>query len=93
MRHLDRLTGPERPRLVVIDPRRTQAAREADVHLAVKNGTNVAVLNALLHELIANDCIDREWIDVHTVGFDALALTVEPYTPAHAAASAASMPA
>ena len=48
MRHLDRLHGPDRPRLVVIDPRCTAAAREADVHLAVKSGTNVAVLNAIL---------------------------------------------
>jgi anaerobic selenocysteine-containing dehydrogenase len=85
MRQLDRLHGPDRPRLVVIDPRLTRAAREADVHLPVKNGTNVAVLNALLHELIANDRIDQEWIDLHTIGFDALALTVEQYTPDHAA--------
>ena len=49
MRHLDRLHGPDRPRLVVVDPRLTEAAKEADVHLAVKSGTNVAVLNALLH--------------------------------------------
>jgi anaerobic selenocysteine-containing dehydrogenase len=85
MRQLDRLHAPDRPRLVVIDPRRTPAAREADVHLPVKSGTNVAVLNALLHELIANDWIDQEWVDLHTVGFDALALTVEPYTPEYAA--------
>jgi anaerobic selenocysteine-containing dehydrogenase len=85
MHQLDRLKGPNRPRLVVIDPRRTPAAREADVHLAVRNGTNVAVLNAILHELIANDWVDREWVDVHTVGFDALAQTVERYPPERAA--------
>src|SRR5438270_13763276 len=49
MRMLDRLHGPDRPRLVVIDPRLTAPAREADVHLAIKPGTNVAILNALLH--------------------------------------------
>src|SRR4051812_36155936 len=63
MRHLDRLHGSDRPRLVVVDPRPTPAAREADVHLAVKNGTNVAILNALIRELIANGWIDRVWID------------------------------
>jgi ferredoxin-nitrate reductase len=83
MHSLDRLRGPDRPRLVVIDPRATPAAREADVHLPVRNGTNVAVLNGILQQLIEHDRIDREWIDVHTVGFDALALTVEPYTPEH----------
>jgi ferredoxin-nitrate reductase len=85
MHQLDRLNGPDRPRLVVIDPRRTPAAREANVHLPVRAGTNVAVLNAILHELIANDWIDREWIDLHTIGFDALAQTVERYPPERAA--------
>lgn len=85
MRQLDRLHGPDRPRLVVIDPRRTPAAREADVHLAVRGGTNVAVLNAILHELIENDWIDREFVDERTVGFDALAQTVARYAPERAA--------
>ena len=85
MRQLDRLHGPDRPRLVVVDPRLTEAAKAADVHLAVKSGTNVAVLNALLNELIASDAVDREWVDLHTIGFDALAQTVEPYTPEYVA--------
>jgi ferredoxin-nitrate reductase len=84
MRQLDRLCGPDRPRLVVVDPRLTAAAREADVHLPIRNGTNVAALNAIMNELIVNDAIDRHWVDLHTVGFDALALTVEPYTAEHA---------
>lgn len=85
MRMLDRLHGPDRPRLVVVDPRRTYAAREADVHLPIRNGTNVALLNALIRELIANDWIDRAWVDEHTVGLDALAQTVESATPEWAA--------
>jgi ferredoxin-nitrate reductase len=85
MRMLDRLHGPDRPRLVVIDPRATQAAKEADVHLAIKNGTNVAALNALMHELIANEAIEREWIDAHTIGFEAMQRIVEKYPPERAA--------
>ena len=81
----DRLEGAGRPRLVVIDPRRTEAARHADVHLPIRNGTNVAVLNALIRELIENGRVDQEWVDSHTVGFEALAKTVKPYTPEHAA--------
>jgi len=83
-RMLDRLHGPDRPRLLVIDPRPTPAAREADVHLAIRNGTNVAVLNALTRELIENGWIDQQWVDAHTVGFEGLVKTVEPYTPEHA---------
>jgi anaerobic selenocysteine-containing dehydrogenase len=81
----DRLEGSDPPRLVVIDPRRTEAGRRADVHLPIRNGTNVAVLNSLTRELIESDRIDRAWVDAHTVGFEALAATVEPYTPEHAA--------
>jgi ferredoxin-nitrate reductase len=85
MRMLDRLHGPARPRLVVVDPRPTAAAREADVWLPIRNGTNVALLNALLHELIANDWVDHDFVTRHTVGFSALAETVQQYPPERAA--------
>ena len=45
MRMLDRLEAPNPPKLVVVDPRPTPAAQRADVHLAVKNGTNLALMN------------------------------------------------
>lgn len=84
MRMLDRLHGPDRPRLVVVDPRRTPAAREADVHLAIRSGTNVALLNALVREIVERGWVDTEFVDTHTVGFDMLVKTVWPYTPEHA---------
>jgi ferredoxin-nitrate reductase len=86
MRMLDRRRGPDPPALICVDPRATPVAREADVHLAVRSGTNVALMNALQHELIANGWIDRAYVDAHALGFDALASTVEPYTPERAAA-------
>jgi ferredoxin-nitrate reductase len=49
MRMLDRLEGPNPPKLIVVDPRPTPPAKRADVHLAVKNGTNQALMNGLLH--------------------------------------------
>jgi anaerobic selenocysteine-containing dehydrogenase len=81
MRILDRLKGPDRPRLVVADPRPTRIAREADVHLPLRSGTNLALLNGLQHELIANGWIDREFVDRHTVGFDKLEEVVQRYPP------------
>ncbi|MFI0349399.1 molybdopterin oxidoreductase family protein [Actinomadura sp. 9N407] len=80
-RILDRLHGPDRPRLVVVDPRRTKVAQEADVHLPIRNGTNLALLNGLQHELIANGWIDREFVDEHTIGFAKLDQTVREYPP------------
>ncbi|MFL6239086.1 MAG: molybdopterin oxidoreductase family protein [Actinomycetes bacterium] len=84
-RMLDRLAGSDPPRLVVVDPRLTEPARHADVHLAIRNGTNVMLLNALLRELIVNDRVHRTFVDAHTVGFDALRETVEAYSLERAA--------
>ncbi|KUL36888.1 molybdopterin oxidoreductase [Streptomyces sp. NRRL F-4489] len=84
-RMLDRLHGPDRPRLIVVDPRLTATARAADVHLPIRPGTNVALLNALLQELITNDRIDRAFLDAHTTGFEDLARTVADYPAEHAA--------
>jgi anaerobic selenocysteine-containing dehydrogenase len=84
MRMLDRLHGSDRPGLVVVDPRRTAPAAEADIHLAVRPGGNVPLLNGILRELILSGRIDRPWIDEHTVGFDELEKAVLSYTPEHA---------
>jgi anaerobic selenocysteine-containing dehydrogenase len=85
MRMLDRLHGADRPRLVVIDPRVTAVAQQADVHLAVLPGTNVAVLNAILHEMIANGWVDHEWVRQHTADYEDLADVVAKYPPEQAA--------
>lgn len=85
MRVLDRLEGADPPRLVCVDPRPTPVARRAAVHLAVRAGTNVALLDALLHEIIRTGRIDRDFIDAHTVGFDELAESLSDCTPAWAA--------
>ena len=65
-------TGPSPPRLVVVDPRRTQAAKRADVHLAPRPGTNLPLLNGLLRILIERGWIDSGFIRDHTVDFETL---------------------
>ncbi|MET9580443.1 nitrate reductase [Streptomyces massasporeus] len=85
MRLLDRLEGGDPPRLLCVDPRYTHVARRADVHLAPRAGTNVALLDALLHEIIRTGRVDRSYVDAHTVGFDELAAMVEECTPRWAA--------
>jgi anaerobic selenocysteine-containing dehydrogenase len=69
IRVLDRLEGSAPPRIVCIDPRPTQAARRSAAHLAPRAGTNVALLNALLHGIIRTGRIDQEYITAHTVGW------------------------
>jgi anaerobic selenocysteine-containing dehydrogenase len=85
MRMLDRLAGPEPPRLVVVDPRRTPVADRATVHLAPRPGTNLALMNALLHEVIAHEWIDTGYLQAHTVGFEELRAQVAACTPNWAA--------
>ena len=81
MRILDRRRGSNPPKLIVIDPRETVTAKEADVHLALRAGTNVPVLNGLLNLIIQAGQIDLAYIEAHTVGFEALRQTVSQWTP------------
>ncbi|MCS6997138.1 MAG: molybdopterin-dependent oxidoreductase [Casimicrobiaceae bacterium] len=72
-------------RVVVIDPRRTETADGADLHLPILPGTDVALFNAVLHQLIWWEAIDRAFIEAHTSGFAALRDSVGECTPAWAA--------
>ena len=81
MRVLDRLAGPNPPKLVCVDPRRTQVAEAATVHLAPLPGTNVALLNGILHQLVDNGWVDEEYVAAHTVGFEELAGRVAEFPP------------
>ncbi|MDP9694013.1 UNVERIFIED_ORG: anaerobic selenocysteine-containing dehydrogenase [Arthrobacter globiformis] len=80
-RVLDRLDGPNRPKLVCVDPRDTEVARRADVHLPVHPGTNLALMNGLVRELFANGWIDEGYIAEHTANVEQLRSVVEPWTP------------
>ncbi|MEW9550979.1 molybdopterin oxidoreductase family protein [Nonomuraea sp. NPDC050783] len=84
-RVLDRLAGPNPPALVCVDPRETEVARAAAVHLAPRPGTNVALMNGLLHEIIANGWIDEGYLRSHTVGFEELRERVAAWPPEEAA--------
>jgi anaerobic selenocysteine-containing dehydrogenase len=80
-RLLDRINGPDRPLVVCVDPRETEVARVADVHLAVRPGTNLALMHGLVRELLASGHVDEAYIAEHTLGIDELRTTVEPWTP------------
>jgi anaerobic selenocysteine-containing dehydrogenase len=85
MRMLDRLQGTDPPAIVCVDPRPTPVAQHATVHLAPLPGTNVALMNALLHEIVENGWIDQDYIDAHTVGFDELRKRAAEFPPERAA--------
>jgi anaerobic selenocysteine-containing dehydrogenase len=81
MRMLDRLAGPNPPAIVCVDPRPTPVAKKATVHLAPLPGTNVALMNGLLHQIIAHHWVDHDYIDAHTVGYEELAKRVAEFPP------------
>src|SRR5258708_8274511 len=68
-------------RWIVVDPRRTDTAAMADLHLPIQPGTDVALFNGMLHHLIWEGLVDRDFIDRHTAGFDALKTLVRDFTP------------
>ncbi|SFW85877.1 molybdopterin oxidoreductase family protein [Amycolatopsis australiensis] len=84
-RMLDRLAGPNPPALLCVDPRETPVARAATLHLAPLPGTNVALMNGLLHEIVEHGWVDREYVERCTVGYDDLAAMVAAYPPERAA--------
>ena len=72
-------------KLVLVDPRRTALADFASVHLPLKVGSDIALLNGLMHVLIKEDLYDKEYVNSCTVGFEELKAAVEQYPPERAA--------
>jgi assimilatory nitrate reductase catalytic subunit len=68
-------------KIIVVDPRKTDTAQAADLHLAILPGTDVALFNGLLHVMLWEGLLDMDYIRQHTNGFDALKDTVHEYTP------------
>ncbi len=78
-------------RLVVVDPRRTPLARQADLHLPVRPGTDVAVALAIIGELFAKGWADRAFLAAHTTGAADLEQAAAAW-PVDRAASEADVP-
>jgi ferredoxin-nitrate reductase len=68
-------------KLIVVDPRRTQTAEVADLHLAIQPGTDIDLLNGIAHLLLQWGKCDRQFIEQHTNGFAELAEITQLYTP------------
>ncbi|HVX46246.1 MAG TPA: molybdopterin-dependent oxidoreductase, partial [Mycobacteriales bacterium] len=73
-------------KLIVVDPRRTATAEKADLFLQVRPGTDLALLNGILHLLAADRNIDPEFIDEFTEGWEAMPDLLADYPPERVAA-------
>jgi anaerobic selenocysteine-containing dehydrogenase len=67
--------------VVVIDPRKSRTARLADKHLQIRIGTDAALALGIMHILVRDGLVDREYIAAHTIGFDRLEAEVLPKFP------------
>jgi assimilatory nitrate reductase catalytic subunit len=68
-------------KIVVVDPRRTDTASLADLHLPILPGTDVALFHAMLNVMVWEDLVDRDYIERHTVGYAALKARIHEFTP------------
>ena len=71
--------------LIVVDPRVTMLAQNAHMHLAVTPGTDVVLMNALMHVIIDENLQDMDYIEANTNGFEELKAEVAKYDPVTAA--------
>ncbi|MDE1917917.1 MAG: bifunctional nitrate reductase/sulfite reductase flavoprotein subunit alpha [Sphingomonadales bacterium] len=84
LRMMDRVKAGAR--LIVVDPRRNATAEKADLFLQVKPGTDLALLNGLLHLLVEQGHTDTDFIAAHTQGWEAMSDFLADYPPASVAA-------
>lgn len=68
-------------KLIVVDPRDIGLSKEADIHLKLKPGTNVAFANGMINVIINEGLLDEEFIKERTEGFEELKKIVADYTP------------
>ncbi len=74
--------------LIVVDPRRTDVAEKADLHLQVRPGEDAAVLAAIGRQIIADGAHDRAFVEAEVEGFDAFKRALAPFDPASVAGRA-----
>ncbi len=68
-------------KLIVVDPRRTETAKEADLHLAIRPGTDITLMNGIAHLLLRHNWLDAPFIDEATQGFQDYVKVIEHYPP------------
>jgi anaerobic selenocysteine-containing dehydrogenase len=78
--------APDGVTVIVADPRWTETADVADLHLPLRPGSDIALLNGMLHVLWREGLLDGDFIDRHTQGWDTLRSVIERYPPERAAA-------
>jgi ferredoxin-nitrate reductase len=81
-----KLQAPDEVTVIVVDPRWTETADLADLHLSLRPGSDIALLNSMLHVLWREGLVDERFVAEHTTGWDRLRAVIERYPPERGAA-------
>ena len=82
------LRNPRNPEIIVLDPRRTETAMNATLHLPLTPKSDLTLLYGIAHALIARGAVKRDFVDAHTAGFEEFARFVAQFTPERVCADA-----
>lgn len=76
-----KMQDPDRVTIIAVDPRRTETADFADLHLPIRPGTDIALLNSMLCVLVRESLVDQNFIAKHTKGFEETTAVATKYAP------------
>ena len=76
-----KMADPDKVMIIAVDPRRTETADFADLHLPIRPGTDIALLNSMLYVMLEENLIDRDFIARHADGFAELLKVIKKYPP------------
>ena len=76
-----KMADPDKVMIIAVDPRRTETADFADLHLPIRPGTDIALLNSMLYVMLEENLVDRDFIARHVDGFAGLLKVIKKYPP------------
>ncbi len=79
--YIKRAVKAKKCKLIVVDPRKIKLTEFADIWIRPNLGTDIAWINGMMHIIIKEGLLNKQYIDDRTVGFEELKKTVEAYTP------------
>jgi assimilatory nitrate reductase catalytic subunit len=76
-----KMANPDKIMIIAVDPRRTETADFADLHLPIRPGADIALLNSMLYVMLEENLVDRDFVARHTEGFAGLLKVIKKYSP------------
>ena len=78
------LRNPNRPKILVVDPRRTETAISASLHVPIAPKSDLVFLYGIAHALLHRGAVDRPFLEAHATGYEEFFQFLSPFTPERA---------